>query len=99
MYFLSLTDILSPDPPVSPGSSDLHSAPLTAMHGSSQDVIRGTYVYHAIDMNHTKHKTALDNSNSLQSALNLYSESLIPSHHSKTLDIMTKTKPGILYAM
>jgi hypothetical protein len=33
-------DILSPDPPVSPGSSDLHSAPLTAMHGSSQDVIR-----------------------------------------------------------
>ena len=52
-------------------------------------------MYRAIDMNYTKHKTALDNSNSLQSALNLYSESLILSHHSKTLDIMTKTKLGI----
>ena len=41
---LSVSDILSPDPPVSPGSSDLHSAPLTAMHGSSQDVIRGIYI-------------------------------------------------------
>ena len=56
-------------------------------------------MYYAIDMNHIRHKTALDNSNSLQSTLNLYSESLILSHYSKTLDIITKTKPGILYTM